>query len=53
MTPFLFRFNVLASQAMNTHAAAPSLAPSALIAAGPSVLLSGSRIYEFKGPFSL
>jgi hypothetical protein len=52
MTPFLFRFNALESQAMNTHAA-PSLAPSALIAARPSLLFLGSRLLEFKGPFSL
>jgi hypothetical protein len=52
MMPFLLRFKVLGSDLMNTHATL-LLAPSALIAASPSALLSGSRFREFKGCFFL
>lgn len=52
MTPFLFRIKVPESQPMNYHAAS-SLAPSALIAVCASLLFSGSRLHEFKGPFYL
>ena len=52
MKPFLLRFKGLESKPMNTQATL-FLAPSAVIAASSSALLSGSLFSEFEGFFPL